>query len=269
MTVFQGHGMGHLSAARLLLRIMMLAAGGAAAAGDALRPGIIGEDDRTILEDQGPPFDAVGQVNIGGFRTSGQCTGTLVAPDRVVTAAHCVANPATGGPFPLGDIHFLAAVRGSQNQGHSTARCVRFPGDDPLAGSAATVARASGDRATLAALAKDLAVIVLNDVLDVEPAPLAADVVPTPGFALTHVAYPGDRRFLPVVHRNCRLIDADPSFWLNDCDTHPGSSGGPIFVRDDGSYKLAAILVAAGSGGANLALPLAAWANLVSDASCP
>jgi protease YdgD len=262
-------GMGHLSAARLLLGITMLAGAGAAAAGDKLRPGIIGGDDRTILEDQGPPFDAVGQVNIGGFRTSGQCTGTLVAPDRVVTAAHCVANPATGRPFPLNDIHFLAAVRGSVNKGHSTARCVRFPEGHPLAGAAETAARASGDKVPLAALANDLAVIVLNDALDVEPAPLAADVVSTPGLALTHVAYPGDRRFLPVVHRNCRLIDADPSFWLTDCDTHPGSSGGPVFVMEEGRYRVAAILVAAGAGDANLALPLPEWADLTQDSTCP
>jgi protease YdgD len=247
----------------------MLAAMGAAAAAAELRPGIIGEDDRMILEDRGPPWDAVGQVNIGGFRTSGQCTGTLVAPQLVVTAAHCITNPATGRPFPMRDIHFLAAVRGSENKGHSTARCVRLAESHPPAAPAETRARASGGKATLAALANDLAVIVLNDAPDVEPAPLAADVVPTPGLALTHVAYPGDRRFLPVVHRNCRLIAGDPSFWLNDCDTHPGSSGGPVFVMEDGSYRVAAILVAAGAGDANLALPLPEWAYLTEDSTCP
>ena len=48
--------------------------------------------------------------------------------------------------------------------------------------------------------------------------------MPAPGLELTHVAYPGDRRFLPVVHRDCTLLRADPGspFWLNDCDTHPG-----------------------------------------------
>ena len=123
--------MGRLPAARLLWGIMMLAGAGAAATAEDLRPGIIGEDDRTILEDQGPPWDAVGQVNIGGFRTSGQCTGTLVAPDRVVTAAHCIVSPATGRVFPLGDIHFLAAVR-RRTREISTARCIRLAEGYPL-----------------------------------------------------------------------------------------------------------------------------------------
>jgi hypothetical protein len=107
---------------RILPAMMILAALGAEAAGADLRPGIIDEDDRTILEDQGPPWDAVGQVGIGGFRSSVQCTGTLIAPDLVVTAAHCVVSPATGKPFPLRDIHFLAGVRGPTNKGHATAR---------------------------------------------------------------------------------------------------------------------------------------------------
>lgn len=247
----------------ILLGMMILAALGAEAAGGDLRPGIVGEDDRTILEDQGPPWDAVGQVGIGGFRSSVQCTGTLIAPDLVVTAAHCVVNPATGQPFPLRDIHFLAAVRGPKNKGHATARCLRFPpGHRPATAS-------SGGRLSLAALAGDSAMIVLSDALDVEPAPLAAVTAPEPGLALTHVAYPGDRRFLPVAHRNCMLLGANPFFWRNDCDTHPGSSGGPVFVTEDGSLKIAAIQVAAGAGGANIALPRAAWPELAGGPRCP
>ncbi len=256
---------GRSPAARVLMAIMVLAAPAAEAIGEELRPGIVGEDDRTILEERGPPWDAVGQVNIGGFRTSGQCTGTLVAPDLVVTAAHCVVSPATGEPFPLRDIHFLAAVRGSENKGHATAACLRFPAGHPPSPSAVN----SAGKIPLAALAGDSAIIVLSDALDVEPAPLAGEVAPGPGLTLTHVAYPGDRRFLPVAHRNCRLLGADSSFWLNDCDTHPGSSGGPVFVTEDGTWKIAAIQVAAGADGANLALPRATWPSLASDANCP
>lgn len=248
---------------------VFLGTAGAPALGDDLLPGIIGEDDRMLLEEAGPPWDAVGQVNIGGFRTSGQCTGTLVAPNVVITAAHCVVNSATGKAFPLNDIHFLAAVRSSENKGHSTARCLHFPEGYPLANSGETTPRPAGGKVPLSALGKDLAVILLNEVLDVGPALLAENVVAKPGLELTHVAYPGDRRFLPVVHNGCRLLEADPPFWFNDCDTYPGSSGGPVFVRQDVTYRVAAIQVAAGASRANVAVPLSEWADLARNASCP
>jgi protease YdgD len=91
-----------------------------------LRPGIIGNDDRVRLDERGPPWDAVGQVNVAGYRTGFDCTGTLIAPTLVVTAAHCVINPIAQKPYALKDIHFLAAVRGPENKGHATAQCLHF-----------------------------------------------------------------------------------------------------------------------------------------------
>jgi len=236
----------------------------AGAHGDGLRPGIIGDDDRVIQTRTGPPFDAVGQVNVADFRRAGQCTGTLVAPGVVITAAHCLVD-ASGRPFPPGSVHFLAAVRGSDNSGHATARCLLFL-SRPAGGNGR-----SGAATALAALAGDAAAIVLDGSVDVAPAPLAEVTAAPGGLPLAHVAYPADRRFLPVIHDGCRLLDtgADGALWFNDCDTHPGSSGGPVFVTDGGTYRVAAIQVAAGTGGPNVALSRAAWGDLVRDARCP
>jgi len=247
-----------------LLAAAMGATIGAAAGADAVGPGIIGTDDRTLLTAEGAPWDAIGQVNTAGFRSAGQCTGTLVTPSAVITAAHCLANPATGRAFPAGDIHFLATVRGSDYKGHATARCVRF-----LDGGAVPRAPMPA-RPTLADLATDAAVIVLDGPAGVAPAMLATGTTAAMEPRLTHVAYPGDRRFAPVVHRNCSLLgtSGDGALWFNDCDTHPGSSGGPVLVEEGGTYKVAAIEVAAGSGGANVALSLQAWAELVATADC-
>ena len=96
------------------------------ASSEDLHPGIIGEDARVPLDAQGAPWDAVGQVNVGGFRIGLQCTGTLVAPTVVVTAAHCVINRVSDQPFPLKDVHFLAGVRGGENKGYASARCLHF-----------------------------------------------------------------------------------------------------------------------------------------------
>ena len=235
----------------------------ATARGDGLRPGIIGDDDRVIQTRVGPAFDAVGQVNVAGFRSAGQCTGTLAGEGMVVTAAHCVLD-AAGRPYPPGAIHFVAAVRGEDNKGHATARCLRFLDGQTAAAGPSPAATA------LSRLARDAAVIVLDGMVDVAPAPLETDPAAVPGLRLAHVAYPADRRFLPVIHDGCRLLGtgADGALWFNDCDTHPGSSGGPVFVMSGGSYRLAAIQVAAGSGGANVALSAGAWAGLL-GAGCP
>ena len=64
-----------------------------------LHPGIIGKDDRVLLDEQGPPWDAIGQVNVSGHRMTTRCTGTLVAPNLVVTAAHCVMDPWSKKPY--------------------------------------------------------------------------------------------------------------------------------------------------------------------------
>jgi protease YdgD len=76
---------------QLLAGIAIICAIRSASAQD-LHPGIIGKDDRVRLDERGPPWDAGGQVNVAGYRTRIQCTGTLVAPKIVVTAAHCVIN---------------------------------------------------------------------------------------------------------------------------------------------------------------------------------
>jgi V8-like Glu-specific endopeptidase len=78
------------------------------------------------VEDSVLPWDAIGQVNIGGYRRLGKCTGTLVASNLVLTAAHCVMDPWTSAPFSLQNIHFLAGVKGTRHKGHSTAKCLRF-----------------------------------------------------------------------------------------------------------------------------------------------
>jgi protease YdgD len=210
-------------------------------------------------------------VNIGGYRRQGKCTGTLVAPDLVLTAAHCVMDRLTRAPFPPHTIHYLAGARRSENKGHSTAKCLHFLNGYEFIGPGQTGSARSAMQAPLGALLKDAAVIVLKDKLTVAPAALGDNAAVRLEASLVHAAYPADRRFVLSAHDNCRLLRSpkDAPLWFTDCDTHPASSGGPVFMRTEGTLKLVAIMVATANHQANIALPISEWTELIRTTQCP
>jgi V8-like Glu-specific endopeptidase len=76
---------------------------------------------------------------------------------------------------------------------------------------------------------------------------------------------------MPWVHFECHLLRSDlkAGLWFNDCDTHSGSSGGPLFTRTDGKYKVAAIMLGGVERLYNLAMPISSWLELTQNTKCP
>src|SRR5512134_3142634 len=86
-------GGGRLLATIRVLAATLLVSAGLASAEAEPAMGIIGKDDRELLDPVAWPWLAIGRVN----RTSGGfCTGALVAPDLVLTARHCLIDHRTG-----------------------------------------------------------------------------------------------------------------------------------------------------------------------------
>lgn len=57
---------------------------------------------------------------------------------------------------------------------------------------------------------------------------------------------------------------------LTSCDTHIGSSGGPVLTVSATGPSLNAIMIAAGLGGTgNIALSVEEWPNLPLTGDCP
>ena len=212
--------------------------------------GIVGEDDRKPVSERGSPWSAIGQVNIGGYRVRGSCTGTLIAPNVVVTAAHCLIDRFRGLPFPVHDIHFLAGVHLDKNLGHSEAKCLTFP-PGFRRGEAST----------------DIATIVLARPIAVDPVVLAGPETFREGRPLVHAAYPADRRYQLMADTTCRTLGRVSGVWAMTCDSYVGSSGGPVFIHDHNQMLLAAIMVGA-VGSETVAVPVEVWPGLSLAPDC-
>ena len=72
------------------------------------------ERRRMLTATEHVPWRGVGRVNVAGLRDRSMCTGTLVAEDLVITAAHCVISPRTGKVQPVNDVYFVAGWRRGQ-----------------------------------------------------------------------------------------------------------------------------------------------------------
>lgn len=250
--------------------IAALALAQAALADSRTRPGIIGPDDRKPVIEGDHRWDAVGQVNIGGYRTRGMCSGTLVAPQVVVTAAHCLHDAAKKTPFRLENIHFAAGVFRDTKVGEATARCLKFPPGFSYRGPGKLLPDLPSQRVAFGVFKSDLGVIVLDKpIRNVTPIPLAEESLQA-GLPLIHVSYGVDRRYIASVQENCRVLAVQDGVVVNDCDAHFGSSGGPVFSGGRDSPRLAAVMVGVSMEGiANFAAPLRNWTGLPLEAACP
>lgn len=246
-----------LRALLTLVGFVFLTGGVGAAPNQSRIPGVIGPDDRQIIDTAEAPWVAIGRINVGGYRRTSHCTGTLIAPRLVVTAAHCLADERTGEPVPVDRIHFLAGARRGDYQAHAEAACIRFH----------QRYRPSGGSLTPQA-AYDVAVIVLASEPAVEPVPLALTLRASEGVRLIHAGYPRDRPYLLSADGTCRLRGRKDGFWLTDCDTSFGDSGGPVLTQSDRGLVLAGIMIGFVPGKFSAVVPLSTWVGMTESDLC-
>jgi protease YdgD len=97
-----------------------------------LLPGIAAHDPRRRLDPEKIPWRAIGKLQAATLNFRVACTGTVVGPGIVLTAARCVYNPRTQHYVPPTSLHFLIGSDGSRYAGHAIAIKVETgPGYDP------------------------------------------------------------------------------------------------------------------------------------------
>ncbi len=252
--------------------VLGLSAQAATARAQHLRPGIIGADDRVIVRETGAPWDAVGQINVRGYRRTKRCTGTLVTPNVVVTSAHCLVDPWARRPYPARNIHFLAGVRRGSHKGHATAACVKVPRQFLAVAPDKVLPALPAQSQSIKAFAADLGVLILKHRLAVAPVPLIPDGQELPeDQSFVYPAYTAKRRYMLSAHFGCRRLErvAKHDLWLTTCDTHMAGSGGPLLVKARSGYAISAVVSGAIPRLASIAVPIARWRALIAQARCP
>jgi protease YdgD len=191
--------------------------------------GITSGLDRLTSREDLRGFEPVGRVDVenGGF-----CTGTLIAGDLVLTAAHCVIED-DGTPIDAGRITFRAGL--SHGKAIVEAAVVR------------TIVPEGYRRiepAPLEVLQRDVALLQLGTAIETSVISPFTIGLPGEGEEVSVVSYAAGREEALSWQRVCKVLARQDALIAFDCAVTYGSSGAPVLDRSGYRARIVSIISA-------------------------
>lgn len=176
-------------------------------------------------------WEGVGLVRIG---SGGMCTGALIEPNVVLTAAHCMFDAIDGTIVDPGMIRFHAGWR---NGRASATRKIRRAVVHPEY-------RYTGPQGDLH-VSNDVALLELDSEIRLSTvAPFATGKRPRKGQSVGVVSYAHNRADSPSIQKVCHVLARQRDALVLSCDVDFGSSGAPVFVEVNGAPQIVSIVAA-------------------------
>jgi protease YdgD len=221
---------------RRVLELLLAAALGGLAGSAALGHDAVDVDERAV------PWSSVGKI-YNSARAS--CTGSLIARDKALTAAHCLFNRGTHRFLQADALHFLLGYnRGEYRAYLRVSRYSIGPEFNPEAAPGASVTA-------------DWAILILAEQAGMETAPIPlTETAATPGERIMVGGFSQKYPFKMTADADCSVRGVTPNgLIMHDCAVMHGVSGAPLMKRVSASeFRVIGVHVATGVvGGAPMA----------------